>query len=111
MSQFYEFVKDFKAGHLDAQLSEKLSELVGAVERHQAGGTLTLEIKLKPRGDGEVVASAKFKMKAPERDTLEAIMFATAENELVDSNPKQPEMFPAPVRQVEARKPQPVKTA
>lgn len=109
MSQFHEFIKEFKAGHLDSQLSGKLRELVDAVERHSLAGKLTLEIILKPKGEGEIMAQAKFKLKAPERDTLESIMFATPDNNLITSNPKQPDMFPAPVRELEAKKPAAVK--
>lgn len=109
MSNFHEFIKEFKAGHLDAQLSEKLHDLVEAVGRHTAPGKLTLEISLKPKGDGEMMAFAKFKLKAPERDTLESIMFATPENNLIASNPNQPELFPTPVKVMEAAKPHAVK--
>ncbi len=93
MTQFYNFLKEFKAGHLDAQLSEKMHGLVDAVSKFQKEGKLTLEISLKPKLDGEMLTRIKFKIKAPERDTIESIMFVTPENNLVDSNPKQPELF------------------
>lgn len=98
---FHEFVKDFKAGHLDANLSNKLHDLVDAVQRNQAMGKLTIEVKLTPKGEGEMQTSVKYKLDAPERNTLESIMFATPENNLITSNPKQPEMF-APIREPEA---------
>ncbi len=62
---------------------------------------MTLELTLTPKSDGEIMTRIKFKMKAPERDTMESIMFATPENNLIDSNPKQPELFNQPVKTVE----------
>lgn len=109
MSNFNEFIKDFKAGHLDDTLTKKLKEVVEAVESYQKPGILTLEIKLTPKRDGEIHTTAKFKTKTPERDTMEAILFSTPENNLIASDPKQPEMFPAPVREA-AAKPQVVKS-
>lgn len=101
MTEFHKFLKDFKGGHLDAMLGEKMRELVDAVEKFQKEGKLTVELTLTPKLEGEVLASVKFKSKAPERDTVEAIMFATPENNLVDSDPKQPELFSQPVRTVQ----------
>src|SRR5947208_5576316 len=98
MTEFHEFLKDFKGGHLDAMLGEKMRELVDAVEKFQKEGKLTIEITLSPKMEGEVLTTVKFKSKAPERDTVEAIMFATPESNLVDSDPKQPELFNRPVR-------------
>lgn len=100
MNSFYNFLKDFKAGHLDAQLTSKMHELVESVTKFQKAGTLTITIGLKPKDEGEMMTTVKFKMHAPERDTIESIMFVTPENNLIDSNPKQPELFNAPVKQV-----------
>lgn len=100
MTEFAEFIKDFKAGHLDAALSSKMRELTESVTKYQQQGELTVKITLMPKHDGEVMTKVKFKMKAPERDTIESIMFVTPENNLVDSDPKQPELFNAPVKTV-----------
>lgn len=100
MTEFYNFLKEFKAGHLDVQLTSKMNELVEAVAKYQREGELTIKIVLKPKTDGEMMTQIKFKMKAPERDTIESIMFVTPENNLVDSNPKQPELFNQPVREI-----------
>lgn len=110
MTSFNDFVTDFKAGHLNDALTKKLADVVEAVEHHQKPGTLTLEIKLTPKRDGEIHTTAKFKTKTPERDTMEQILYATPDNNLIASDPKQPEMFPAaPVRKA-ASAPQEVKT-
>lgn len=100
MSEFHEFLKDFKAGHLDANLTNKMMELVEAVTRFQKEGKLTIKISLRPKAEGEIMTAIKFKMEAPERDTIESIMFVTPENNLIDSNPKQPELFERPVREI-----------
>lgn len=100
MIEFYNFLKDFKAGHLDAQLTNKMHDLVGAVTKFQKAGKLTVEIALSPKAEGEIMTTVKFKMKAPERDTIESIMFVTPENNLIDSNPKQPELFERPVKEI-----------
>jgi hypothetical protein len=103
MKEFNAFIREFKAGHLDATLTAKLQELVESVGRYQQKGKLTVEITLKPKDEGEVLTSVKFKMKAPERDTMDSIMFATPENNLVDTNPNQPELFERPVASVKDR--------
>ncbi len=64
MTEFHNFVRDFKAGHLDAQLSNKMQELVESVIKFGKAGKLTVE------------------------------------NNLIDSNPKQPELFERPAREV-----------
>lgn len=99
MSSFNEFLKEFKGGHLNDTLTTRLQEVVKSVEHHQKVGKLTLEITLTPKRDGEIHTTAKFKTKTPERDTMEAILFATPENNLIAADPKQPEMFPAPTRE------------
>jgi len=96
MTIFSDFLKDFKAGHLDAHLTDKMQNLVDAVTRFSKEGKLTIDITLSPKMDGEVHTRIKVKAKPPERDTIESIMFATPENNLVDSDPKQPQLF-APV--------------
>ena len=96
--EFHAFIKDFKARHLDAQLTEKLHDLVAQVLRFSQKGKLTIEITLTPKNDGEMHTSVRFKMKAPERDTMDSIMFATPENSLIDTNPNQPELFEGPVK-------------
>lgn len=100
MTEFTSFLKEFKAGHLDAQLTNKMHELVESVSKFQKAGKLTIEIALKPKDEGEMHTQVKFKMKAPERDTIESIMFVTPEHNLIDSNPKQPELFERPVKTV-----------
>jgi hypothetical protein len=98
MSAFNEFVESFKGGHLNAQMTAKMCELVDSVGKFQQKGKLTLDIELTPKADGEMLTKVKYTLKAPRRDTIESIMFTTPENSLVDSNPKQPELFEAPVR-------------
>jgi len=100
MTEFHNLLKDFKAGHLDAMLTEKLHDLVESVTKFQKQGELSVKITLKPKDEGEIMTRVQFKVKAPERDTMESIMFATPENNLIDSNPKQPELFNTPVKSV-----------
>ena len=100
MTEFAEFIKDFKAGHLDAALSNKMRELTESCNKYMQQGELTIKIVLTPKHDGEIMTRVKYKMKAPERDTIESIMFLTPENNLVDSDPKQPELFTAPAKTV-----------
>ncbi len=37
MTEFHNFLKEFKAGHLDAQLTNKMAELVEAVTTYIGG--------------------------------------------------------------------------
>lgn len=97
MSKFSEFVHHFKAGHLDATLTRKMQDLVEAVAHHQAAGSLTITINMKPKNDGEMMTSVKFKTKAPERDSMDSIMYATPDNNLINTNPMQPELFSRPL--------------
>lgn len=98
MTTFKDFLESFKGGHLDSQLTSKLHDLVDAVSKFQQKGKLTIDIELTPKADCEVLTKVKYTLKAPQRDTIESIMFTTPENNLVDSNPKQPELFEGPTR-------------
>jgi len=48
MTTFFEFIKDFKAGHLDAQLTDKLTDLVDAVGRFQRKESSRLKSPSRP---------------------------------------------------------------
>ena len=93
MKKFNQFIGEFKSGNLDEKLTEELNELTQAVQYHMMPGELTVKIKLKPAMDGEINTVVQFNCKPPKRDSMESIMFATPEGDLLASDPSQPTFF------------------
>lgn len=70
--------------------SDKMAELVSAVDASGKAGKLTIEIACKKatRG-GAMHLSGKVTLKKPAEDPMEAMLFATPEGNLVADDPKQ----------------------
>ncbi|MDW3683905.1 hypothetical protein RA280_19585 [Cupriavidus sp. CV2] len=70
--------------------SDKMNELVAAVDASGKGGKLTLEVSVKKatRG-GAMHITGKVTVKKPAEDALEAMLFATPEGNLVADDPRQ----------------------
>ena len=95
MKKFSQFVAEYRMGNLDTALAQELQALVQAVQYYGKAGALNLKISVTPKADGELQTIAKFEAKVPRRDTIESIMFATLEGDLLGYNPKQGDMFNA----------------
>ena len=70
--------------------SDKLAELVGAVDSSGKSGKITLDITVKKatRG-GAMHITGKVKMTRPAEEPMEAMLFATPEGNLVAEDPHQ----------------------
>ncbi|BEU21604.1 hypothetical protein [Paraburkholderia sp. 22B1P] len=77
-------------GVLIDQASDKLAELVNAVDASGKGGTLTLVIAVKKatRG-GAMHIAGKVSLKKPAEEPMEAMLFATPEGNLIADDPRQ----------------------
>ncbi|MGK8889942.1 MULTISPECIES: hypothetical protein [Burkholderia] len=77
-------------GTLMDQASDKLAELVNAVDATGKGGTLTLVIGVKKatRG-GAMLIVGKVAVKKPAEEPMEAMLFATPEGNLITDDPRQ----------------------
>lgn len=74
---------------LDAS-SDKLAELVSAVETSGKAGSLTLIISVKKatRG-GAMLVTGRLKLTKPAEEPMEAMLFATPDGNLLAENPHQ----------------------
>jgi hypothetical protein len=86
---FAAFLHEQRRGALHGELSEKLQELVLAVEEHRKAGTLTLTLSVKPFGDGTVAITDKIVVKAPEGERGSGIFFADEDGNLSRDDPRQ----------------------
>lgn len=70
--------------------SDKMAELVNAVDASGKAGKLTLEVTVKKatRG-GAMHITGKVTLKKPAEDAMEAMLFATPEGNLVADDPRQ----------------------
>lgn len=97
---FAAFVQEQRSGGLHGELSDKLAELVAAVQEHRKGGSLTLQIKIVPNKDGNtVMVTDHTKLSLPEGERGAAIYFVDDNNNLSRRNPYQQEL---PLREVSA---------
>ena len=80
---FAAFLQEQRRGALHGELSERLQELVLAVEEHRKAGTLTLTLSVKPNGNGVVTISDKVVVKVPEGERGSSIFFTDEAGNLV----------------------------
>ena len=70
--------------------SEKLTELVHAVDNSGKSGKITLHITVKKATrNGAMIITGKVQLLKPAEDAMEAMMFATPEGNLVADDPNQ----------------------
>lgn len=70
--------------------SDKMAELVSAVDASGKAGKLTLEVSVKKatRG-GAMLVTGKVKLTKPAEEAMEAMLFSTPEGNLVADDPRQ----------------------
>lgn len=83
--------------------SDKMNELVSAVDASGKGGKLTLEVSVKKatRG-GAMHITGKIRLTKPAEDAMEAMLFATPEGNLVADDPRQQKLELKSVEDVNA---------
>jgi hypothetical protein len=89
---FTAFVQELRRGKVAVELSEKLAEVVHAVGEHHAPGSLSLTIKFKPDGDGQLTVQETITCKVPEAQRAPSIFFADEDGNLSRNPPGQLEI-------------------
>lgn len=86
-----------RRGGAHEELSEALAEVVKNVLEHGKQGTLSLSLKIKPVGDGQVQIVDAIKVGAPEGEKAPSIFYSDENGNVSRSDPRQTEM---PLKQV-----------
>ena len=91
---FMDFLREHRSGLTHDELSEKLQELVAGVTTEGKAGTLTFTISIKPAGrdSGTLEVGCDVRTKLPKSPPGVSIFFATPENNLMRSDPRQQAM-------------------
>lgn len=92
--------------------SDKMAELVNAVDSTGKAGKLTLEVKVKKatRG-GAMHITGTMKLTKPAEEPMEAMLFATPEGNLVTDDPHQQKLDLKSVEPAKDAQPSQLKTA
>jgi hypothetical protein len=89
---FTQFVSEIRRGKALVELSDKLGELVTAVDQHREPGTLTFTVTIKPDGDGQVTITDTIKAKIPEGKRPPSIFYYDEHGRLSRTDPRQMEI-------------------
>jgi len=91
---FLAFLQEHREGALQDELSEALNRVVEAVRQIGKAGTLTFVVGIKPAGrsHNQVLIADDIKLKLPEPDREETVMYVDRDGNLTRANPKQMEM-------------------
>ena len=91
---FVDTLRDVRGGEVLDDLSERLQELVQAVQSCGAGGQLSITLTVKPmKGSREaVVVEDVIKLKKPEIKSSGTVMFPSVEGNLSRHHPKQDDL-------------------
>ena len=81
-----------RGAFIDA-VSDELAALVRQVEEHGKAGTLVLKLKVSKAGrSGALVIEGKHELQMPKPPAEDALLWATPEGNLVDSDPSQKQL-------------------
>jgi hypothetical protein len=88
---FASFLCTHARGRSERELSEKLRDLVQAVEETGKGGSITYKLSIKPQANAEhaVLVQDDITVKTPTLDRPASIFFADEAYRLVRSDPRQ----------------------
>lgn len=92
---FIQLLAQLDTGRVVSDLAEKLPQLTEKVKSVGKAGTITLTLKVKPEGSGEIETveiSADVKVKNPEKSRKATIFFITEEHQLSRTDPGQTEI-------------------
>lgn len=90
MQEFSKFLGEYQGGILDDTLGKELAKLTEAVSKQGKKGTMSLNIILKPAGNGKMDLSITYAAKPPIDNTVSGLMFVDDDNNLVPTDPNQP---------------------
>lgn len=101
---FPQVLNELRYGEVVQELTDKLNELVKAVENTRKGGEIVLKLKLVPtKSNGAIDIIDTIKASIPELPKGSSLFFATVEGNLVRNNPNQPELTGLRTVEVEQR--------
>ena len=100
---FMQILNEVRFGEAAEELTDKLQELVAAVDNTQKQGELTFKLVLKPGAGGTIEILDTIKTKIPEPKKGASLFFATVEGNLTMNNPRQPDL-PGVLREVDTPK-------
>lgn len=87
------FLQDLRDGRAHSELSGGLADLLAAVKDTGKGGTLTLQLKVKPGARGKdvdkVIITDVVKVDLPKPERGEDFLWVTDDNELSRKHPRQ----------------------
>ena len=84
-----EVFKSIRRGEFLERVNEQLTELNKAVFATDGEGELTITLKIKPNGEGQVILKPKVKIKKPIKGTGDAIFFVNVDGGLEREDPRQ----------------------
>lgn len=84
-----ELLSGFRSGRLLDHCNEELTKLAAAVAEFNAPGEITITVKLNPKAEGQVIAVARVKTKAPTKPVGDAIFYVTEDGQLGRDDPRQ----------------------
>lgn len=85
------------AGCLMDEASEKMSDLVKAVDQTGKAGKITITISLRKATAGALAVTGNVQVKKPAEQPIESLMFATPEGNLLTEDPRQNKLDLKPV--------------
>lgn len=90
-----DILREYRNGRAAEVASQKLAELVQAVDETGKPGSITITFKVKPEkgGGSQKTIACDVKAKMPDFDLPEAVFFSDGEGSLHRSDPQQREMF------------------
>jgi len=86
---FQHTINSMRFGALQEELSEKLHECVSHAQYINKGTELTLKIKIKPNGSGQVELKDSVTQNLPQEEKGSTFMFSTPEGNLTQNAPTQ----------------------
>lgn len=94
MRPITDVLREYRKGRAVDLASQRLAELIQAVDETNKAGDITIKIKVKPQkgGGSEKTLAIDVKCKIPEIDLPEAIFFSDQDGNLHRTDPAQAEM-------------------
>lgn len=94
MRPITDVLREYRRGRAVDLASQRLAELIMAVDETNKAGELTIKIKVKPQkgGGSEKTLAIDVKSKIPEVDLPEAVFFSDSNGDLHRTDPAQQEM-------------------
>lgn len=90
MTQFSAWLRDFKGGAIDDQLTAAMTDVARAVQLLEKKGSVTLKLTLSERGGG-VVVTPEVKHDVPQPATSGQFFYVADDGSLSRRDPNQPQ--------------------